>query len=120
MKKHHIILFILVANLIVFATFMIAWLALDMFNENNAHTLILVMSYALPPVTIAPFIIKMNSLTIKQKWNWIIYTVLIGFIGAIHFYIKYKNEISRIATETAKGMKEGPNSLSEFDSGSYR
>ena len=118
-KKHHIILLILVSDLVLFAIFLIAWIWFRG-NDANVHFLIMAFSYLLPLILLTPFILRNKGLSMLHKWKWLAYILTASFIGCFHFYIRYKNEIDHFARETDEKMKDGPRSLSEFNSSANR
>lgn len=121
MKKHHVVLIIVLANFGIFSTYLYLWLGSDMYNAKEAMLFpILIVSYLMPTTLLGLFILLSKQLNTNQKAGWIAYVMLTNFIGCIHFYLKYKAEINRITLETNKKMKGGPDSLSEFDSSSHR
>lgn len=120
MKKHHIVLFIILVNLLIFTTYMFVWLGSEEYSETTFLSIILTMSYVIPVSLIALFILLNKGFTSKKKVIWITYVILTYFIGCIHYYARYRNEMTRTTHEVDKKMKEGPDSLSEFDSGSNR
>lgn len=121
MKKHLIVLLILIANVLIFATYLSGWLWFDLFKDDPFPLyLILAISLIMPITLIGMFILLNKEFSTTRKFKWVTYVLVTSFIGSIHFYVKYKNDIIRIAEKTDRKMKEGPDSLSEFDSGSHR
>ncbi|WP_462247329.1 hypothetical protein [Ekhidna sp.] len=119
MKKHQIILLILLINALVFLTFIIAWLGFGKYeNDPIVIGLILGLSYIIPMVLLSSFIIRNDELSSNQKGVWFTYVLCTGFIGSLHFYQRYKDIINSISLELDTKMKQGPKSLREFDSGS--
>lgn len=119
MKKHRIVFLILIANVLIFAAYLSGWLWFDLFEDDPFPLyLILAISHIMPITLFGMFVLLNKEFSSTQKFGWLIYVVLTSFIGAIHFYVRHKKEIIRITEKTERKMKKGPDSLSEFNSGS--
>ena len=116
MKKHQIVLLIILINAFVFLTFILAWLGFGKYeNDHNALYLILGLSYVIPIVLLSTFIIRNNELSSNQKGVWFTYVLCTGFIGSLHFYQRYQDLINNISLELDTKMKQGPSTLTEFE-----
>ena len=56
----------------------------------------------------------------REKWRWVWYIVFVPILGNFHFFQRHKDDINGIARERREKMKEAPESLREFHSGTYR
>ncbi|WP_420576254.1 hypothetical protein [Ekhidna sp.] len=115
MKKHHLILI----SLLICSLY---W-GYSILNLSSSEPIIKV-SFGLTYLTILSLLIPIvsfnNHLSTANKIGWIVFGLILTPVLPLIYYLKYKNEIQRIIIDTNKKMKEGPESLGEFNSGSHR
>ena len=115
MKKHHLILVCLLGSLLVWC-----YSILNLSGPESVTKLIFGLAYLVSLGLLIPIVSYNQNLNVKSKIGWIVFGLILTPALPLIYYFKYKDEIQRIIVDMNKKIKEGPASLSEFDSRANR
>ncbi|WP_425392968.1 hypothetical protein [Ekhidna sp.] len=115
MKKHHHILIslLLCASFWVYQFFVLP-------GSETLEKMMLGLVYLTVLGLMISIVLFNRHLNTWKKLGWIVFGVILLPVLPLVYYFKYKDEIQRIIVDTNSKMREGPKSLDEFDSSSYR